>query len=154
MSLLVIVTTVFGVYVLQRIVKISLSLWKKTVLGEVRRASVPLSSRKTPVIKTYEISKEIERRIVFFENRTLAMSPIQEVFSPRTVKRDPAAEQPTLTRMANLEEVPKKSKIADKKSSTVLSLSDVILTIDIPPSPPSRVDDDDIVQLSELLRTW
>lgn len=84
----------------------------------------------------------------------LAMSPVQDVFNSRRPKHTSAQEELDLKRTMSFGDVTADSGVSDEKSLASLALSEIMLTIDIAPSPLSYGEDNAIVELSELLRRW
>ncbi|KAF1926091.1 uncharacterized protein M421DRAFT_224689 [Didymella exigua CBS 183.55] len=150
--LLAILTTIVGACMLQRLAKLFVRLWKMTVVCNVRRAPAPVTCEKTPVVRACDVPKKTKCRAASSEDGKLAISPIQELFNPRT-KHDPATKQLMSAQTTRFEAV-HISRTVDRKMLADLSLSEIILTINIPPSLPIQDEDDAIVELSEMLRRW
>lgn len=129
-------------------------IWKKGHLL-IPAHLVQCVSSKRPEINALEVPDEISSRRKLLEEIPPVASPIQEVVDSSSAKLCSATNALTLVQKTSTVDVPTDVKKADKKVDTNLMLSGVILTIDIPPSPPEQVDDDDAInELSELLRRW
>ncbi|KAJ4378437.1 hypothetical protein N0V86_006140 [Didymella sp. IMI 355093] len=115
--------------------------------------SAPVTCKKRLAVETYDIPKETQCSALSLEDRLLALSPIQEIFDPRT-RHDFAKDRLKSVRTTSLEAVPTGSTMVNRKSLANLALSEVMLTIDIAPSAPSQDEDSAIDELSELLRKW
>ena len=152
---MVTVETIVGVCILHKLMRKALKTRKEAGLVAEPENSVPITERKALKVETLGMSDEECSRGASLKHEMLAMSPIQEVARPFLLRSCLAANDSTLAQTTNLVEVPaRQTQIAGTKMMNKLMLSEIILTIDIPPSTPEQGDEDAIVQLSEMLRKW
>lgn len=136
-------------------------IWKKVTietpesctsaaLAARHKRQVPKRGRRALEIRTSEAMGEIYPRIAALRGERLAISPIQEITGQSSAR--PCAAAACATPALNPRETQTQS--ACTNTMNTLALSGIILTVDIPPSVPERVDDKSIMELSEMLQRW
>jgi len=111
---------------------------------------VPKRGRRALEIRTSEAMGEKFPRIAALRGEKLAISPIQIVTGQSSAR--PWAAAACTTPALNPSET--QTQLACTNTVKTLALSRIILTVDIPPSVPERVDDKTIMELSEMLQRW
>ncbi|KAF3039164.1 hypothetical protein E8E12_004895 [Didymella heteroderae] len=149
---LTLLTILVVVWILQRFANMAVSCWKKTVLYEIRRTSAPVACKKTLGTKTYDVPKEAKCGTSSCGKAVLAVSLIQDVHPHTECEFSMEKLEPIQTTNFTVESA--KSRMLDGKMSANLALSDIMVAVDIAPSPLKQDDDGAVAELSELLRRW
>lgn len=150
MVLVLVVGTSIGTCICQRVTRGTSESLRSPALAAKPKPRAPNKMRETLKIKTSGATGDAFPRIAALRQETLAMSPIQEVAGPYSARPCVATACTTPTLIAG------ETQIQPSSTNTTnnLALSGVILTIDIPPSTPGLIDEEAIVELSEILQRW
>ncbi|KAF2625336.1 hypothetical protein BU25DRAFT_119497 [Macroventuria anomochaeta] len=147
--LLMTIGTIVGAWIWQKLIRKTPSPWKKAVLIAEPNTLAPDAPRKTLKVKTLGVLDEVCPRKCLPCHQP-GRSSIHVLRSQPCL----AADDLTLAQTTNVVDVSTKTQTTGKKMVNKLALSEVVFTIDIPPSSPEQVDDNAIIQLSELLQRW
>jgi hypothetical protein len=144
---------IVAVYMVQCFVKRSSSPWES--LGWLGKYG---THKQDALSKPPEVEQVSEPPVVVqpetSANDTLAVSAIDQVLRLPPPEARFAANKPTVAGAANDMKLFQQKDRASTCSVSNLAFSGAIITIDIPPSPIQRPDEDDIAHLSELLQRW
>ncbi len=151
-ALLLIVGTSICAFIWQKTTKRTSMAWYDAKVATKPRTSTPKGARKSSRVKTPRPIDEAFPRIGAIKREMLAMSPIREVaglFSTRPCTMADYTAPVLVSKQTQ-------ALSASAKTRGNLALSDILLTVDIPPTAPKQVDgfEDAISQLCEMLERW
>ncbi|KAF9693502.1 hypothetical protein EKO04_008185 [Ascochyta lentis] len=144
-----------GAYVIRFLRKRALACKKTVAIVSELKCSMEGTAEKTPEDEVPPRQQdETGLQLVLSGKEILAVSTITEIIGLTSAEPCSVAKAFSLIRATNMVDTASRDKRVDNKTPTNLTLSEVSITIDIPPSPLQQSDDAAIIRLSEPLEKW